>query len=88
MTTEMILHVVILVMVIAILIKVMMPEQKHTKKHTRPTNKTCPISGEAIDHPGSEPTKVELPNGNELMVCSKNCKNKVQNLFMTYGDPM
>jgi len=85
LTPEIILQFLTLVIVIIILVKVMKPEYRH-KKHTVASNKICPISGEAVNHPGGEPIEVELPNGNKLMVCSKDCKKKVSNLFTTYGD--
>ena len=54
-------------------------------KMKKPTNKLCPISGLPIDHPGSEISVVDLPNGNKVSVCSNHCKEKIEDLFHKYG---
>jgi len=78
-----ILNLVILFLVIVLLLRT----QKCTSstKRVAAKNKTCPISGMPINHPGGEPLEVDLPNGNSVMVCSKNCKIKVEDLFDTYA---
>jgi hypothetical protein len=80
-----ILNLVILFLVIVLLLRTQKCKSTSSTKHVGATNKTCPISGMPINHPGGEPLEVDLPNGNKVMVCSKNCKIKVEDLFETYA---
>ena len=81
---EIILHAITLVLVIILLFRTMPVSPYRKSSHPKvmkATNKTCPISGLPINHPGAEISEVELPNGKSVAVCSKHCESKVKDLL-------
>ena len=81
---DIILNSITLILVIILLFRTMNVSPLRKSSHPKvmkATNKTCPISGLPINHPGAEISEVELPNGKSVAVCSKHCESKVKDLL-------